>query len=408
MAGWVDGHWHFFNDSAAIWLTDQVKHSLEHQNPRHYLIRLTPFKISQEASECDTIQHLRATRMAPELQLGLTYASLATGLVAVLALYWASLAVPHDRQTRKGTSPHEQGYARRHRILKWIGLPCVLIFFLFQFLVTASGGSPAAKFVAATAKTDRTEAANVFANILSWLAELPFQLWVAVVGAIFGAVTGTLVSGCLSYRIQSRAFRREEEIRNAEYRRSRQALGRTLLIKQQRIHSIVTVLHKSIEDSLQRLENSDDNMELWRSLKPVVYLPETVRCSFDELSMLLELDDNVFDQVVHVESAHDCLLGAIREYGTHRGELLEHLIASSVDGTVARTSPKPEADTPTLRVKMNAVNDRAVHIRISAANAVTKSTKAIRDLNGLLQDKLDIRHTMHVPDPTTPAVEQAE
>ena len=100
--------------------------------------------------------------MAPELQLGLTYASLATGLVAVLALYWASLAVPHDRQTWNGTSPYEQGHARRQRILKWIGLPCVLISFLCQFLVTATGGSPAAKFVAATAKTDRTEVTNFF------------------------------------------------------------------------------------------------------------------------------------------------------------------------------------------------------------------------------------------------------
>ena len=57
----------------------------------------------------------------------LSYISIVAGLVAVLALYYASLAVPFDMQSFKGETEPELRYKRRQKMLKWVGLPCVFV-----------------------------------------------------------------------------------------------------------------------------------------------------------------------------------------------------------------------------------------------------------------------------------------
>ena len=73
--------------------------------------------------------------MTPEVCQAMSYISLATGLVAVLALYWASLGVPFEMQSYKGKTPPEVGHKRRQQALKWIGLPCVFVSFGCQFAI---------------------------------------------------------------------------------------------------------------------------------------------------------------------------------------------------------------------------------------------------------------------------------
>ena len=78
--------------------------------------------------------------MTPEHQEALSYLSQATGLVAVLALYWASLGVPFEMQSWKGKTPREVRHKRRQHVLKWIGLPCVFISVGCQTVITVFGG----------------------------------------------------------------------------------------------------------------------------------------------------------------------------------------------------------------------------------------------------------------------------
>ena len=55
--------------------------------------------------------------------------------MAVLALYGASLGVPFEIQSWKGKTPPEVSHKRRQWVLKWIGLPCVLVSFGCQFAI---------------------------------------------------------------------------------------------------------------------------------------------------------------------------------------------------------------------------------------------------------------------------------
>jgi cytochrome b subunit of formate dehydrogenase len=50
-----------------------------------------------------------------------------TALISALSLYYGSLAVPWKTQTFGGKSDAEREWARRQKIMKWVGIPCALI-----------------------------------------------------------------------------------------------------------------------------------------------------------------------------------------------------------------------------------------------------------------------------------------
>ena len=67
----------------------------------------------------------------------LSYISQATGLVAALTLFYASIAVPWQKQTWKGESPEEVRHRRRQqRLLCWAGIPCTLFAVACQTAIT--------------------------------------------------------------------------------------------------------------------------------------------------------------------------------------------------------------------------------------------------------------------------------
>ena len=65
----------------------------------------------------------------------MSYIGLATGLGAVLALYWSSIGIPFEKQSWKGKTAPEVSHKRRQQVLKWIGLPCVFVSFVCQFAI---------------------------------------------------------------------------------------------------------------------------------------------------------------------------------------------------------------------------------------------------------------------------------
>ena len=73
--------------------------------------------------------------MTPEVFQAMSYLGLATGLGAVLALYWASIGIPLEMQSWKGKTAPEVSHKRRQQALKWIGLPPVFVSFGCQFLI---------------------------------------------------------------------------------------------------------------------------------------------------------------------------------------------------------------------------------------------------------------------------------
>ena len=64
--------------------------------------------------------------MTAEWQQALSYISIGTGLIAALSLFLASLDVSHEMQSWKGKTPAELKHRCRQRVLKWVGLLCLI------------------------------------------------------------------------------------------------------------------------------------------------------------------------------------------------------------------------------------------------------------------------------------------
>ena len=74
--------------------------------------------------------------MSPETEIALNLVSQATGLISILSLFWASLGVPHDKESWKGSTAFEIMHRKRRRVLKWIGIPCAVIAVGCQTVIT--------------------------------------------------------------------------------------------------------------------------------------------------------------------------------------------------------------------------------------------------------------------------------
>ncbi len=242
-------------------------------------------------------------------------------------------------------------------------------------------------------------------EILTSLAELiKLQaFWITASGAIAGAMAGATASSFFSYRIQRHILREEEKFRNAEFRKSQQALGRSLIIKLGKMHSSISTVHEHIEESFRLLERSHGKMPLWGSLRPLAYIPDPVRFSSDELSMLMSLgDEDFFNRVLNVEPVHDSLLGAMRVYGPQRQGLLNSLPVSYSEGTVAGACMDSKDLTPALRAQMEAIDSFIVQMHRNAKRAVSESAQALNDLTKQLQVKLDLQRRVEFIGPNAP------
>ena len=231
-----------------------------------------------------------------------------------------------------------------------------------------------------------------FFTFLSSLIELP-GLMVAAIGASMGALTGAIVSSFFSYYIQNRAFKKDEKIRAAEYTRSQQAMGRTLIIKLLKINADISNIHQHIEESFQDFSNFKGKIDPWGILKPLSINPDKISISFDELSMLLGLGDfDRFQEVCNMEADHKFVLGAAKEYRKLREELFKNLPPlSNVDGTTLGMYMDTNNLSPELKLKIEEINEFISIWRKNSAKYVTESKQTLSELIKLLESKLDIQ-----------------
>ncbi|HKD30897.1 MAG TPA: hypothetical protein VKC66_33940 [Xanthobacteraceae bacterium] len=74
--------------------------------------------------------------MRPDTLKLLEFISEGTGLLSVLLLYWASLAVPAGMKSWSGESEPEKRWDSRAKVLAWIGVPCAVIAVGCQAIIT--------------------------------------------------------------------------------------------------------------------------------------------------------------------------------------------------------------------------------------------------------------------------------
>jgi hypothetical protein len=74
--------------------------------------------------------------MRSETARVLEFVSEGTGLLSVLLLYWASLAVPASMRSWSGESKTEKRWDFRAKLLTRIGIPCAVIAVGCQAIIT--------------------------------------------------------------------------------------------------------------------------------------------------------------------------------------------------------------------------------------------------------------------------------
>lgn len=62
--------------------------------------------------------------------------AIASGFVAAMTLFGASLAVPWNMQSWDGETNEEKRFRRRRQIMKWIGIPSAVLSATCQVAVT--------------------------------------------------------------------------------------------------------------------------------------------------------------------------------------------------------------------------------------------------------------------------------
>lgn len=208
--------------------------------------------------------------------------------------------------------------------------------------------------------------------------------------AVLGALTGAIVSFIPLYFIQNRAFKKDEKIRASEYKRSQQALGRSLVLKLSRIYSDIYIIHKNIEISFQRLNKIQSDFEPWGILKPFAVIPDKITISFDELGMLLSLgDNNLLTKVQDMIADHEMVLSEAILYGKLRKELLKKLPVSHNEGTIASSNQDFEL-SPDLKVQMETINEFISKFRYHSSRGASDSKVTLNELNEFFRDKLEI------------------
>ena len=210
--------------------------------------------------------------------------------------------------------------------------------------------------------------------------------------AVLGALTGAFVSFIPLYFIQNRAFKIEEKIRASEYKRSQQALGRSLLFKLTRIHSDIFKIHQYIEDSLRQFELDPANIEPWQILRQLAYVPpDTISISSEELGMLFSLGDGeLFNTILNLEVAHNEVLSEANLYGKLRNELHEKIPVSQINGTIAKMDLESLEMLPKVKGEMAAINNFIKTWQNHSARYTYDSKQALEKLDQLLQNKLDL------------------
>lgn len=221
------------------------------------------------------------------------------------------------------------------------------------------------------------------------LVDMPSRL-IELPDFVFGTIFGTILSALVSWWIQSRAFKKEECFRKAEFKLSQQALGRSLLIKLLNIHEDINNIHKHIEVAFQKMENHRGNIEPFGAVERKAFIPDPVRITTDELGMLMGLGDgHVFDLARNMQSVHENLMGNMKLYGSEREEILSELPDLKRRRRMVGNFDKSKS-TPKQILDMESMNNMISEIREHAKRGTEESRQAVNDLNELLKTKLGL------------------
>lgn len=210
----------------------------------------------------------------------------------------------------------------------------------------------------------------------------------------WSAIVGAMVGGGIAYAVQIRALKESREQRAAERKQSQQAQAQSLLFKMIKIHSDHFSIFEFIENSFARASEDGFKGEPWQFVIPIANPPEPVHFSSDEMSMLLGLqNDDVFNEIVAIDTKHNGLISALNILNLERKQLTEKIGGGVANGLVV-TSVFSEQKVMELSPYIITVNELIHHVHSAARDHHRESEQALIKLNDIFREKLDLKHKL--------------
>ncbi|MBM3530831.1 MAG: hypothetical protein FJX62_22360 [Alphaproteobacteria bacterium] len=178
--------------------------------------------------------------------------------------------------------------------------------------------------------------------------------WNATAGIVFGASISALVS----YLLQRNQFREVRRQRDADRIEERKAVALNVLTKMMRIASTLEILQLSIEGAFRRAERDGLKGPPWTFVIPIANLPGKVHFEPNELTEVMRLDFQLFNDLGPFDDVHNVLLDTFAMYRTDRNALTENMSAE-MKGNLGTTSFTAE-EMKRLAPKMAALDTLVV------------------------------------------------
>jgi hypothetical protein len=147
--------------------------------------------------------------------------------------------------------------------------------------------------------------------------------WSAAVGIVFGATISALVS----YLLQRNQFREVRRQRESDRFEERKAVALNVLTKMMRIASTLEILKLTIENAFKRAEVAGIQAPAWALVSPIASLPGKVQFEPKELTEIMRLDFQLFNDLGPFDDVHNLLLDTFATYRTDRNALTENMSA---------------------------------------------------------------------------------
>ncbi len=160
--------------------------------------------------------------------------------------------------------------------------------------------------------------------MLEYLLQLVMSIdWRAGAGVLFGAAISALVS----YLLQRNSFAEARRQKELDKREERRTLGLNVFTKMIRIASTLEQLKQSLEGAFARAERDNIKGSPWTMVIPLANFPAKVHFEPKELTEIMKLDFNLFNDLGPFDDVHNTLLDVFQLYRTDRNALTSTLSA---------------------------------------------------------------------------------
>ena len=217
----------------------------------------------------------------------------------------------------------------------------------------------------------------------------------------FAAIGGAIVGGLIAYLIQIKVLLENRRQRQDDHIAAQKVVANSLMVKVLKIYSSVHMIHSHFEDCFNRARRRGSIDEPWTFVQSLVNRPLPVDFTADEMSMLLSMDQRVFNAVLPLDTIHNMLWDTVKTMQSERAILLEQMPQVTFEGNLAHASLDKQQESR-LRPRMIAVNELIGHLQSHSNRALRDSKKALDLLHNLLTESLGISYSLETVDPNDP------